>query len=189
MKKLMLLVPLALCAVPFFADSLSAASGEEVYAKRCAVCHDQVNERIPPRAALQKLPASRIVRALNAGVMMAVGFTLSREDRLAVASYLGTSATESGPSPASFCSDRIVKLADNPKASWNGWSPRPDNARFQPGDVARLSVDQVRSLKLKWAFGFDGDAIAFAPPPVIDGEIFVGSAAGLVRAVRAESGC
>ena len=189
MKKLMLLVPLALCAVPFFADSLSAASGEEVYAKRCAVCHDQVNERIPPRAALQKLPASRIVRALNAGVMMAVGFTLSHEDRLAVASYLGTTATESGPSPASFCSDRTLKLADNPKASWNGWSPRPDNARFQPGDVARLSVDQVRSLKLKWAFGFDGDAIAFAPPTVIDGELFVGSAAGLVHAMRADSGC
>ena len=189
MKKLMLLVPLALCAVPFFADSLSAASGEEVYAKRCAVCHDQVNERIPPRAALQKLPASRIVRALNAGVMMAVGFTLSHEDRIAVASYLGTTATESGPSPASFCSDRTVKLADNPKASWNGWSPRPDNARFQPGDVAHLSVDQVRSLKLKWAFGFDGDAIAFAPPTVIDGELFVGSAAGLVHAMRADSGC
>ena len=63
------------------------------------------------------------------------------------------------------------------------------NARFQPGDSARLSTDQVRGLKLKWAFGFDGDATAFAPPTVIDGQVFVGSAGGLVHAMRAETGC
>jgi polyvinyl alcohol dehydrogenase (cytochrome) len=183
---LAIFLPLTLfvCAAPLF-----AASGEEIYAKRCAMCHDQPNERIPPRAVLQKLPASRIVRELNAGVMMAVGFALSREDRLAVASYLGTSATESGPPPAAFCADRTVKLAAKPKFAWNGWSPRADNARFQPAEVARLGVDQVGNLKLKWAFGFDGDVIAFAPPTVIDGELFVGSAAGIVHAMRADSGC
>ena len=184
LKILALLLPLALCAAPSF-----AATGEEVYTRRCAMCHDQVSERIPPRAVLQKLSAARIVRTLDAGVMMAVGFTLSREDRIAVASYLGTSATESGPPASAFCADRTVKLAAKPKASWNGWSPETNNARFQPGNVARLSVDQVRSLKLKWAFGFDGDVIAFAPPTVIDDELFVGSAAGLVHAMRADSGC
>jgi polyvinyl alcohol dehydrogenase (cytochrome) len=176
-------------AACLFAARSSAATGEEIYAKRCAMCHDQVNERIPPRAVLQKLPASRIVRELNAGVMMAVGFTLSREDRLAVASYLGTNATESGAPASAFCSDRTVKLASHAQFSWNGWSPRADNARFQPAEVARLSVDQVRNLKLKWAFGFDGDVIAFAPPTVIDDELFVGSASGMVHAIRAHSGC
>jgi polyvinyl alcohol dehydrogenase (cytochrome) len=52
-----------------------------------------------------------------------------------------------------------------------------------------LTVDAVRNLKLKWAFAFDGDVTAFAPPTVIDGQMFVGSAAGLVHAMRAESGC
>ena len=47
----------------------------------------------------------------------------------------------------------------------------------------------MRGLKLKWAFGFDGDVIAFAPPTVIDGQLFVGSAAGLVHAMRAKTGC
>lgn len=182
-------VILALALFAFAAPSFAASSGEEIYAKRCAMCHDQANERIPPRAVLQKLPASRIVRELNAGVMMAVGFTLSREDRIAVASYLGMNATESGPPASAFCADRTVKLAANSKFSWNGWSPSSDDARFQPGDVARLSVDQVRNLKLKWAFGFDGDVIAFAPPTVIDDELFVGSASGMVHAMRADSGC
>jgi polyvinyl alcohol dehydrogenase (cytochrome) len=168
---------------------VAASSGEAVYQKRCAVCHDQTNERIPPREALQKMPSPRILRALDAGPMMAVAFTISREDRIAVASYLGTNAPVAGPPDAAFCADRKVKLAANPKTSWNGWSPGQNNARFQPADSARLSTDQVRGLKLKWAFGFDGDVTAFAPPTVIDGQVFVGSAGGLVHAMRAETGC
>jgi hypothetical protein len=32
-----------------------------------------------------------------------------------------------------------------------------------------LNIDQVRKLKLKWAFGFDGDVTSFGQPTVIDG--------------------
>jgi polyvinyl alcohol dehydrogenase (cytochrome) len=184
-KAFALLLPALVCAIPLSA----ASSGEAVYQKRCAMCHEQVNDRIPPREALQKMPSARILRALDAGPMMAVAFTISREDRIAVASYLGTSASVEGPSAAAFCADRTVKLAATPKTSWNGWSPGLNNARFQATDAARLSVDQVRGLKLKWAFGFDGDSTAFAPPTVIDGQVFVGSAGGLVHAMRAETGC
>jgi polyvinyl alcohol dehydrogenase (cytochrome) len=121
--------------------------------------------------------------------MMAIAFTINREDRMAVASYLGTNEALAGPPAAAFCADRTVKLPATPKASWIGWSPGQNNARFQPGNAARLSIDQVRRLKLKWAFGFDGDATAFAPPTVIDSQVFVGSAGGVVHAMRAESGC
>jgi polyvinyl alcohol dehydrogenase (cytochrome) len=185
MKHIFLLLFVSVCPGVLFA----ASSGEAVYQSHCAVCHEQVNERIPPREALQKMSAARILRALDAGPMMAVAFTISREDRIAVASYLGTNAPVEGPPPAAFCADRKVMLPAAPKTSWNGWSPGPDNARFQPADAARLTTDQVRGLKLKWAFGFDGDSTAFAPPTVIDGQVFVGSAGGVVHAMRAETGC
>ena len=171
----------------------AAPSGQEVYQKRCAGCHEQTTDRIPHREALQKMPAARVLRALNSGAMMAIAFTMSGEDRRSVASYLGTDAPISGPPAAAFCSDRGVRLATNPKAAWNGWSPGENNggnnARFQAGDAAKLSLEQVRGLKLKWAFGFEGDVTAFAPPTVIDGQVFVGSAAGLIHAMRAETGC
>lgn len=184
-KRFALLFLFSLWASPL----LAASFGEAVYQKRCAACHDQNNDRIPPREALQKLPSARILRALDAGPMMAVAFTISREDRMAVASYLGTNAPVSGPPDSAFCADRKVKLAANPKSFWNGWSPGLNNARFQPADSAGLSTGQVRALKLKWAFGFEGDVTAFAPPTVIDGQVFVGSAGGLVHAMRAETGC
>jgi polyvinyl alcohol dehydrogenase (cytochrome) len=171
------------------AASAQTPTGEAIYQKRCAACHDQINPRIPAREALQKMPATRIVRALDTGAMMAIGFTMHRDERLAVASYLGTKDDVPGPAPSAYCQDRSIRLAANPAATWNGWSPGPDNARFQRREVAGLDIDQVRGLKLKWAFGFDGDVAAFAPPTVIDGHLFVGSAGGVVHAMRAESGC
>jgi polyvinyl alcohol dehydrogenase (cytochrome) len=176
----LILFPLAMFAAP---------PGEAVYQKRCAACHEQVTARIPPREALQKMPAARILRALDAGAMMAIAFTIPRDERIAVASWLGTNAQAAGPPAAAFCADRSVKLADTAKSAWNGWSPGSNNARFQTGAAAGLSVDQVRGLKLRWAFGFDGDVTAFAAPTVIDGQVFVGSAAGLIHALRADSGC
>ncbi len=52
-----------------------------------------------------------------------------------------------------------------------------------------MTIESVPRLKLKWAFGFAGDVTAFAPPSVLDGHLFVGSAGGVVHALRAESGC
>jgi polyvinyl alcohol dehydrogenase (cytochrome) len=164
-------------------------SGEAVYKQRCATCHEQTNPRIPPRDALQKMPSVRIVRALDSGAMMAVAFTMSRDERLAVASYLGTSDAVTGPPPSAFCSDRTIRLKATPAVTWNGWSPGTSNARFQSAEAAKLTSEQVGRLKLKWAFGFDGDVTAFAPPTVLDDHVFVGSAAGVVHAMRADTGC
>jgi polyvinyl alcohol dehydrogenase (cytochrome) len=52
-----------------------------------------------------------------------------------------------------------------------------------------LTINQIGHLKLKWAFGFDGDINAFGQPTVIDGQVFVGSTAGLVHALHADTGC
>jgi polyvinyl alcohol dehydrogenase (cytochrome) len=121
--------------------------------------------------------------------MMAVALTISRAERIAVASHLGTIEPVASPVPAAFCAHRSVRLRNAPATSWIGWSPASTNARFQPASQARLTVDQVRTLRLKWAFGFAGDTTAFAPPTVTDGQMFVGSAGGVVHAMRADSGC
>jgi polyvinyl alcohol dehydrogenase (cytochrome) len=171
------------------ASAAPPPSGEAVYKARCAGCHDQTSPRIPPRDALRQMPASRILRALDFGAMMTVAYPLARDEREAVAAYLGTAGAAPGPPPSAFCRDRRVKLADTPKAAWNGWSPGSGNTRFQPGGAAGLSIDQVQRLKLKWAFGFDGDVTAFSQPTVLDGQVFVGSAGGMIHALQASSGC
>jgi polyvinyl alcohol dehydrogenase (cytochrome) len=164
-------------------------AGAAVYAEHCALCHEQVDERIPHRTALQQLPAERIVRALDAGAMLAIAMTMNRDERLAVAEYLGTDAADTEPSSAAYCTDRAIALDTSSRASWNGWSPAPDNARFQPAERAGLRTEQVPNLRLEWAYGFAGDVSAFAAPTIVGGHVFVGSAGGLVQALAAESGC
>jgi polyvinyl alcohol dehydrogenase (cytochrome) len=170
-------------------DNTSKAAGEAVYKQRCAGCHDQVSERIPAKTSLSQLPSARILRALDWGAMMTVAYPMSRHDRQAVAAYLGTNAPAIKFPASAYCSNRRATVSDHSKFSWNGWSPGLDNARYQSEESAGLSVDQVRNLKLKWAFGFDGDVTAFAQPTVLDGQVFVGSAGGVIHAMRAESGC
>jgi polyvinyl alcohol dehydrogenase (cytochrome) len=164
-------------------------SGEAIYKQLCSGCNDQQGSRIPHRGSLQKMPALRILRAMNSGAMMTVAYPLRREEREAVARYLGTPGPEPGPKPEAFCKVRSISLKQIPTFSWNGWSPAPDNARFQSADLGRLSISQVRKLKLKWAFGLDGDISAYAQPTVVDGHIFMGSAAGVVYALDAATGC
>ncbi len=165
------------------------ASGEQVYRQRCAGCHDLVSPRIPVRAALQKMPASRILRALDFGVMMNVAYPLRRDEREAVAMFLGSGARDPAPAASAFCADRRVAFDARSKIAWNGWSPADANTRFQSLEAAGLSVDQVKRLDVKWAFAFDGDVSAFAQPTVIGRNLFVGSAGGVVHALDTETGC
>jgi polyvinyl alcohol dehydrogenase (cytochrome) len=178
-------------ALGVLAPALAAAqvSGEAVYQQRCAVCHDSGNPRIPSRDEVKKLSVTRILRTLDFGEMQNVASKLRQDEREAVASYLGVPGGSSEVPAKAYCADRTVTLTGHSKSEWNGWSPAPTNTRYQPGDAAGLTVSQVPRLKLKWAYGFDGDIIAFAQPTVLNGHLFVGSASGLVQALNAESGC
>jgi polyvinyl alcohol dehydrogenase (cytochrome) len=190
-----LVLGLAMLGVTLAAGQLSAqagrpqkVSGADVYQARCAQCHENAAAtRAPSRDVLQKMPASRILRTLDFGLMMGVAYVLTREEREAVANYLGTTAREPGPAAGAFCSAGRHPLSGEAAGNWNGWSPSPANTRYQPaGGITR---DQVARLKLKWAYGFAGDATAFAAPTVLNGTIFVGSAGGVVQALEAKTGC
>jgi polyvinyl alcohol dehydrogenase (cytochrome) len=167
----------------------TTVSGAEVYQKRCASCHDQAGSSAPTREALQKLPAKHILRSLDFGIMMGVAGPLKRPEREAVATFLGTGAAEPGPPASAFCATGSRALSGPAKGSWNGWSPSTANTRYQTAEQAGLTTDQVRHLKLKWAYGFSGDITSFAAPTVLDGTLFMGSAGGTVQALNAKTGC
>jgi len=120
--------------------------------------------------------------------MSNVASPMRRDERDAVAAWLGVAGASAEPSEKAFCAERSVKITGDP-SGWNGWSASAGNTRFQSASTAGLSIDGVRRLKLRWAYGFDGDAVAFAQPTVLDGQVFVGSASGLVQALALDTGC
>lgn len=181
-------ISFAVVAATAFAQA--KISGEAVYKKHCSSCHDQATSRAPERSALRQMPVSRILRTLDFGLMMSIAYPLRRDEREAVASYLGTPGREPGPPERAFCSGGgHTAMAGTSGATWNGWSPGTANMRFQAAPQAGLTIDQVRKLKLKWAYGFAGDVTALAAPTVVKGSIFIGSGGGGVQALEAKTGC
>ena len=170
--------------------SAQSVSGEAVYQRRCAACHDKpADGRTPGASTLKAMTATRILRTLDFGAMMTIAYQLRRDEREAVASFLGKPGGDAPPAAAAFCRDRSVTIDGGGGAAWNGWSPSPDNARFAPAVLAGLTAAQVPKLTLKWAFGYDGDISAFSQPTVIGTQVFIGSAGGIVHALRADTGC
>ncbi len=178
----------ALAPAPRAMAQSATPSGEAVYKKRCASCHDIEQPRTPTRSALERLSPARILRTLDFGVMMSVAYPLRRSERTAVAAYLGRGAVAVGP-PASAMCGKAVRRATTRSARWSGWGPSTTNARFQTADAAGLTTEHVGRLELKWAFGFDGDITAFGAPTLIDGALFTGSASGTVHALDPATGC
>jgi polyvinyl alcohol dehydrogenase (cytochrome) len=72
---------------------------------------------------------------------------------------------------------------------WNGWGNSPRNARMASASPAGILAADLPRLRLKWAFGFDGDSLAFSQPAVVDGRLFAGGASGAVFALDPRSGC
>jgi len=132
------------------ADAQSA-SGSAVYQQRCAACHDQVSARIPNREALQKMSAARIMRTLDFGLMMSIAYPLRRDERQAVAAYLGTKDGDVRPPKSAFCASDKTAMSGQASGNWAGWSPASDNARFQSTGDAGLTAAQVPALTSKWA--------------------------------------
>ena len=101
------------CAAAPAHAQVSPVSGEAVYKTHCSSCHDQVSPRVPPRDALRRMPATRILRTLDFGVMMAVAYPIRREERLAVAAFLGTKEAEAAPPTRALWSD-VRKITSPP---------------------------------------------------------------------------
>ena len=182
---------LAFLPVLWLTPALHAApvSGEAVYKKYCAGCHDAGAGRAPLRSALRQLTAERILRTIDFGLMMSIAYPLHRDEREAVAAYLGKPGHEAGPPASAFCSADRKPMAGDANGNWNGWSATSANTRFQTAEQSGLNAEQVRGLKLKWAFGFPGDVIAFGAPTVLNGTLFTGSASGAIYALDAKTGC
>ncbi len=132
---------------------------------------------------------ARILRVLDFGVMMDIAAPLRRDQREAVAQFLGNGPADPLPPASAYCTDGAAGIGAYAKTHWNGWSPSDDNTRFQSGERAGLTAADVPRLTLKWAFAFTGDIAAFAQATVLDRHLFVGSAGGAVYALDGSSGC
>ena len=168
--------------------SALAQDGAALYSQQCASCHEgNAAARVPARGVISALPADRIVAALESGTMRVQGETLTAAQKRAIATFLSTARpVAASASPGPRCEASMFDASAS-QAPWSAWGVTLANDRFQrnPG----ITVDETSKLKLKWAFGFEGENAAAAQPTIVGGRVFVGSASGRVYSLGLRDGC
>ena len=101
--------------------------------------------------------------------MMSVAYPLRRDEREAVAAFLGKGADEPRlPAQAMCTADRAHRWPETTGSGWTRLEPRAgQHAVPDRGSAPACSAADVPRLELKWAFGFPGDVTAFAAPTVL----------------------
>ena len=181
----------------FQASGSSAAEdasqpGQVLWEQNCVVCHDAGSTRAVTRRAMGRMTPDSIYEALTNGMMQAMATGLSDEQRQQLAEYLtGRKFGEVAVArPKMQCAVGKNWFDYRRHPSVSGWGlTNTQNTRFIPADVAKLSVADVKKLKLKWAFSFPNSVEAHSQPAVAGGALFVADQNGMLYSLDAVSGC
>src|SRR5579862_1276442 len=182
---LALILPLALWA----ADDPYAA---QLFQKHCASCHDSAagaSSRVPQVAVLKTMTPTAILKTIESGIMKAQAAPLSGDERLKIASLLGTAVTTERKREeiANACPAAAPCGAEG--RAWSSWGGRLANTRFQSAAGGGLSAEDLPRLKLKWAFAFPDTSALRSQPAVYRGRVFAGGQDGSVYALDVATGC
>ena len=166
----------------------ASPEGAALYKQRCAMCHDNPQDRVPPLFLIRRRSAEDVIQTLTSGAMKQQATGLSAEQIQALAIHL----TGKMPGPplkanleANMCKGAIPPIDLN-GAQWNGWSADLDNSRFQPKPGIR--AEDVPRLKVKWAWAHPGP-MATGQPTIIGDRLYLTIEAGMIVSLNSQTGC
>lgn len=164
-----------------------APDGAAIYAQRCAACHENPTDRVPPRYLFTVRSTDSVIRAMADGPMQQQAAGLKPEEMAAVATFL----TGRPPGDARAEADPAANLCKTPgKASgsgaWASWGGDEFNRRFQTRGA--IKSGDIAKLKVKWAWAYPGES-AYGQPVLAGDRLYLGSATGRIFALDARTGC
>lgn len=167
---------------------ITSPEGEALYRQKCAVCHDEPQDRVPPLFLIRRRSAEDVIQTLTAGSMKQQASGLSADQIRALAVHL-TGKQPSAPIQENLEANRCKDSGRNINLNgpqWNGWGRDRDNSRYQP--KPGIEPEEVSRLKVKWAFAHPGP-MATGQPTVVGDRIYLTIEAGLIYCLNAKTGC
>ena len=155
------------------------STGEAVYNKNCAMCHDHPDaSRAPPKSTLNAMTAGSIKYALTEGNMKAYGAGLSEAERTQLIRYLTFGRTDFTPTKDEWSAGMMCP-ADRRDAAVAGSAPvsdfgfNLDNTRSLTAEQAGLTKAQLSGMELAWAIAIPGGGTMRSQPAVVGQTVFL----------------
>lgn len=168
--------------------TVPSPEGAELYKQRCAICHDEPQDRTPPLFLIRRRAPEDVIQTLTTGTMRQQASGLNANQIKALAIHL-TGKIPTANSESSMTAN-VCKGTGTPinlkGAQWNGWGRDFDNSRYQPNPG--FKAEDVPKLKVKWAWAHPG-RIATGQPTIIGDRIFVTTEVGQIFSLDAKTGC
>ncbi|HTY94083.1 MAG TPA: PQQ-binding-like beta-propeller repeat protein [Steroidobacteraceae bacterium] len=189
-----LLVMLALatgaCAAP---QQDAARTGEAIYRRACAMCHDHAEAlRAPTLATLKAMRYQQVYYALTVGKMRAQGQTLTGSERSELIDFLiGRARVSDAWTAPMRCAPGRRKVDLGMSATVAGFGYDLQNHRHLTAAQAGIGTADFRHLELAWALAFPRATTMRAQAAVVGSTLFlpVADAAQLYAIDIAERPC
>ena len=165
--------------------------GGALYTERCSQCHDGKISRAPQRYILEQGSPETVLAAMLTGPMREVAKDLTLEQKTAISEFITRRKIEGGDvrDAGVACSADHMGFDLEQVPVFSNWGLEPNASHYIPPATAGVSLDDLASAKLEWAFAYPAATRARSQPAVGGGALFVGSQSGLVYAFDLKTGC
>jgi polyvinyl alcohol dehydrogenase (cytochrome) len=144
-------------------------AGKVIFANTCRACHgNPAFPKAPALEAMAYVQPRAILNTLNSGKMRQQAKALDLKQREAVAQYISHKLLRETVMPKEAYTKFTFK-GGNKLYDCSGWGANLKATNFRSAAQAGISVDNIDSLKLKWAFAFP-DASDMRSKPAIVGK-------------------
>ncbi len=168
-------------------EVLTAEVVQGLFTNNCASCHmDNGTSQAPALFQLSMLSPKSVVATLETGKMQVQGAVLSKAEKIAIAEMLTNKKYTEEKPPLNYCQEKVPWES---QVKYSGWGGDPESTGFIPAEHAGIDRESVPSLKLKWAFGFDGGGNTRTKPTIIGNHMIFGSEFGEVYCLNKDTGC
>lgn len=180
-----------LLALPAVAQVAPDHPGRAVYAKSCAMCHDNPGAtRAATLASIQQQSPARLREVLTTGVMAPMAAGLSPQEITDVVAFLtaGQATAPAAWTDAIMCTADKRSVDNNATIVSAGFGIDGSQTRNLPAAKAGLKKADLANLEVAWALAFPGQGSGTGASVLSDGTIYV-TGGQKVLALDAKTGC
>jgi polyvinyl alcohol dehydrogenase (cytochrome) len=174
---------------PYLFDDTLRAMGKRIFYTTCYTCHkDTIGNVAPGYSVMSAMTPRAILASMDNGKMRTQAAKLNEKERKAVAEWLTNSELKSTVLPGEAYTSFSIRKNSPSVFDYSGWGGDIAGTGFRNTEQAGISLSNINSLQLKWAFAFPDATIVRSKPAIVDDWLVVGSQFGDLFAINRKTG-